>query len=122
MTKRSLLGFKKSLCDQGLLVHDNFNSLQKQISFFSTLCISDRGHNQMAKLPTVESNKVIKALEKAGFQVVRQKGSHVRMKHEDGRVVTIPVHKGKNLGKGLLKKILRDTELTVDEFIDLLGT
>lgn len=74
----------------------------------------------MPKLPTVTGEEAIKALEKAEFQAVRQKGSHIRLKHEDGRVVTIPVHSGKNLGKGLLKKILRDSELTVEEFIDLL--
>ena len=53
------------------------------------------------------------------FRAPRQ-GSHVRMKHEDNRVVTVPVHKGKNIGKGLLRKILRDAELTVEEFIELL--
>ncbi|MEO0848631.1 MAG: type II toxin-antitoxin system HicA family toxin [Cyanobacteria bacterium J06629_2] len=74
----------------------------------------------MPKLPTVTANKVIKALEKIGFQAVRQKGSHVRMKHEDSRIVTVPVHKGKNIGKGLLRKMLRDAELTVEEFIELL--
>ncbi|MDJ0636243.1 MAG: type II toxin-antitoxin system HicA family toxin [Xenococcaceae cyanobacterium MO_188.B29] len=51
---------------------------------------------------------------------MRQKGSHVRMKHEDNRVVTVPVHKGKTIGKGLLRKILRDAELTIEEFIELL--
>ncbi len=74
----------------------------------------------MPKLPAVTANEVIKALEKIGFPAVRQKGSHVRMKHEDNRVVTVPVHKGKTIGKGLLRKILRDAELTVEKFIALL--
>lgn len=74
----------------------------------------------MPKLPTVTAKEVIKALEKVGFQAVRQKGSHVRMKHENNCVVTVPVHKGKIIGKGLLRKILRDAELTVEEFIELL--
>ena len=74
----------------------------------------------MPKLPTVTAKEVIKALEKIGFHAVRQRGSHVRMKHEDNRVVTVPVHKGKTIGKGLLRKILRDAELTVEEFIELL--
>jgi len=42
----------------------------------------------MPKLPAVTGNEVIHALEKIGFQSVRQKGSHIRMQHEDGRVVT----------------------------------
>ncbi|MEL6927229.1 MAG: type II toxin-antitoxin system HicA family toxin [Cyanobacteria bacterium J06600_6] len=74
----------------------------------------------MPKLPVVKASEVIKALEKIGFKVVRQKGSHVRLKREDNCVVTIPVHQGKTLGKGLLRKILRDAKLTVDEFIELL--
>lgn len=52
--------------------------------------------------------------------MVRQKGSHVQMEHGDGRFVTIPVHAGKTIGRGLLPKILRDAELTTDEFIALL--
>lgn len=74
----------------------------------------------MPKLPALTGNEVINALEKVGFQVVRQKGSHVRMQHEDGRVVTIPYHAGKNIGRGLLRKILRDAELTREEFMALL--
>ena len=74
----------------------------------------------MPKLPVLTGKTVIKALEKIGFQTVRQKGSHVQMQHEDGRLVTIPVHAGKTIGKGLLRKILRDIELTREEFIGLL--
>lgn len=74
----------------------------------------------MPKQPVLTGKTVINALEKIGFQVVRQKGSHVQMEREDGRLVTIPVHAGKTIGKGLLRKILRDAELTKEEFIALL--
>jgi predicted RNA binding protein YcfA (HicA-like mRNA interferase family) len=74
----------------------------------------------MPKLPNVTAQALITALEKIGFSVIRQKGSHVRMEHEDGRVVTIPVHSGKAIGKGLLLKILRDADLTKAELIELL--
>ncbi|MGF1603406.1 MAG: type II toxin-antitoxin system HicA family toxin [Thermosynechococcaceae cyanobacterium] len=74
----------------------------------------------MPKLPAVKGTKVISALEKTGFQRIRQKGSHVRLKHPDGRVVTVPIHAGKVIGKGLLLKILRDAELAQDKFIALL--
>ncbi len=74
----------------------------------------------MPKLPSVTAQELITALEKIGFAIVRQKGSHVRMKHEDGRVVTIPIHAGKGIGKGLLLKILRDADLTKEVLIDLL--
>ncbi|MEH2192549.1 MAG: type II toxin-antitoxin system HicA family toxin [Nostoc sp.] len=74
----------------------------------------------MPKLPVITGKTVINALEKIGFQAVRQKGSHVQMERENGRLVTIPVHAGKTIGKGLLRKILRDAELTREEFIALL--
>ena len=68
----------------------------------------------------LKGREVIRALEGAGFQVVRQKGSHVRMRHPDGRVVTVPVHAGQDIGRGLLRKILRDAELTREAFLELL--
>jgi predicted RNA binding protein YcfA (HicA-like mRNA interferase family) len=74
----------------------------------------------MAKLPNPTGEELIAALQKIDFYVVRQKGSHVRIKHEDNRVVSIPVHARKTIGKGLLLKILRDADLTKDELIDLL--
>jgi predicted RNA binding protein YcfA (HicA-like mRNA interferase family) len=75
----------------------------------------------MTKLPTITGEELIAALEKAGFYIVRQKGIHVRMKHEDNRVVSIPCHSGKTIGKGLLVKIIRDADLTKDELIELLN-
>ena len=64
--------------------------------------------------------EVIAALQKAGFVIVRQKGSHVRLLHADCRVVTVPDHRGQDIGRGLLRKILRDAELTRAEFVELL--
>lgn len=74
----------------------------------------------MAKLPNITGSELITALQKIGFEIVRQKGSHIRLKHEDNRVVTIPIHARKTIGKGLLLKILRDADLTKDELISLL--
>ena len=61
----------------------------------------------MPKLPSVRAIQVISVLKKLGFEVARQRGSHLRLRHSDGRVVTIPVHSGQDIGKGLLRKILR---------------
>ncbi|MBC7221588.1 type II toxin-antitoxin system HicA family toxin [Candidatus Bipolaricaulota bacterium] len=58
------------------------------------------------------------ALQHAGFEIVRQRGSHVRLRHPDGRMVTVPMHE--EIGRGLLRKILRDAELSVDDFLSLL--
>ncbi|BAW97159.1 hypothetical protein NIES970_21050 [[Synechococcus] sp. NIES-970] len=74
----------------------------------------------MVSLPTVNAQQIIKILQKLGFEITRQKGSHIRLKHGDGRVVTVPVHSGKNLGKGLLLKILRDVQISKEEFVQLL--
>jgi len=76
----------------------------------------------MARLPALPGRKVQKALERAGFQVLRQKGSHIRMKHDDGRIVTVPVNIGRVVGRGLLRKILLDAELSREQFLDLLNS
>jgi len=74
----------------------------------------------MPGLPVLKAGQVIRALEKAGFEVARQRGSHVRLRHLDGRVVTVPVHAGQDVGRGLLRKILRDAELSPEELVKLL--
>lgn len=64
--------------------------------------------------------EVIAALEKAGFRVARIKGSHYRLQHFDGRKTTVPVHGAETIGTGLLSKILRDVELSLEAFEALL--
>jgi len=73
----------------------------------------------MALKPT-PAGKVIKALVKLGFQIVRRKGSHVVLKHIDGRITVVPVHLGEEIGRGLLAKIIRDTGLSREEFLKTL--
>lgn len=69
------------------------------------------------KLPVVSGKQMVSLLESLGFIVIRIKGSHHRMKHPDGRVTTIPVHKNEPLPKGLLRKILReDVIISIEEF------
>ena len=70
----------------------------------------------MPKLSPINSKELIKILEKQGFNKVHQKGSHVRMKHTDGRRTTIPIHSGEKVGVGLLRKILRDTGISRSDF------
>jgi len=73
----------------------------------------------MTKLPVVSGRECARALEKVGFYVSHQKGSHINMRRDDPFAKTVvPNHK--TLKKGMLKRILKDAELTVDEFIDLL--
>lgn len=74
----------------------------------------------MTRLPRVKGREVVRALERAGFSVERTRGSHVFLKHSDGRATAVPVHSGETLGPGLLRAILRDAELTVEQLIELL--
>jgi len=69
------------------------------------------------KLPVVSGRDAVKVFEKLGYVMVRQTGSHIRMKYESSNVkkpLTIPNHKV--IGKGLLRKLLRDAEITIEEF------
>ena len=69
------------------------------------------------KLPVLSGKEFVALLEKLGFIVIRVKGSHHRMKHPDGRITTIPVHKNDSIPKGLLRKIIReDMIVSVEEF------
>jgi len=75
----------------------------------------------MLKLPVISGSQAIKCFEKIGYHIIRQRGSHVRMRHKSNSTkqpLTIPHHK--TLGKGLLCKLLRDSELSIEEFSKLL--
>lgn len=74
----------------------------------------------MTKLPRIRGQELIAALGKAGYAVIRVKGSHHFLHHPDGRCTVIPVHRGEVIGPGLLSKILRDCEMTRDELVELL--
>ncbi|MCD6447780.1 MAG: type II toxin-antitoxin system HicA family toxin [Thermoplasmata archaeon] len=71
------------------------------------------------KLKPLSANKVIKVLDKLGFKIIRKKGSHVILKHPDGRVIIVPVHKGEKIGRGLLRKIIKDAKISKDEFMKM---
>jgi predicted RNA binding protein YcfA (HicA-like mRNA interferase family) len=74
----------------------------------------------MPKLPVFKGKELIKFLGHLGFQVTRTKGSHSRLKSEDGRVTSVPVHANKDIPIGLLRKIIReDLEIDLEEFIEL---
>ena len=66
----------------------------------------------MSRLPSISGRKLIAALKHLGFEVIRVRGSHHYLRHPDGRATVVPVHAGEDIGRGLLSKILRDTELT----------
>jgi predicted RNA binding protein YcfA (HicA-like mRNA interferase family) len=73
----------------------------------------------MTKLPRISSRECIHALEKAGFRVVRQKGSHITMRRDSPFSQTV-VPENREIPVGTLRSILRDADLSVEEFTDLL--
>lgn len=74
----------------------------------------------MSRAPRLTGKQLLAILARAGFEVVRVRGSHHFLKHPDGRATVLPVHSGETVGPGLLAKILRDADLSVPELSDLL--
>jgi predicted RNA binding protein YcfA (HicA-like mRNA interferase family) len=75
----------------------------------------------MTKQPVVSGREAVEALKKIGYRVVRRKGSHIRLRDVDNekhRPLTVPDHK--TLKTGLLRRLIRDADLTVEEFERLL--
>jgi predicted RNA binding protein YcfA (HicA-like mRNA interferase family) len=72
------------------------------------------------KLPRATAIKVIKALERAGFFLGRQSGSHKIYKNKEGKRVTIPYHVGRTLHPKVLKSILRDADMIYEELKELM--
>jgi len=72
----------------------------------------------MDKFPILSGREIIKILEKIGYREVRQSGSHVRLTCPNRKSITVPNYK--LVSKGLLRKILRDAEISKEEFLKLL--
>jgi predicted RNA binding protein YcfA (HicA-like mRNA interferase family) len=68
------------------------------------------------KLPLLSGRQVLAALSRLGFVEVHQKGSHVKMKHEDGRVIVFPFHD--EVDRYTLKGALRDAEIELADFVE----
>lgn len=73
----------------------------------------------MPKLSPIGGRELIRILQKQGFISVRQKGSHVRLEHTDGRKTSAPVHTGESVHVGLLRKILRNIQISPEDFNEL---
>lgn len=72
------------------------------------------------KLPLLSAEEIIRILRKMGFEEIRQRGSHKYFKHADGRATVVPVHPGKDVSRGLLRKIIREIEVDREEFLKYL--
>ncbi len=74
----------------------------------------------MPRVPVLKPDEVIRTLKNLGFYEVRQKGSHKVLRHEDGRITVVPIHKGRDISPVLLRKILKDISVSVEEFLEAL--
>ena len=73
----------------------------------------------MPKKPRLRGREVVAILRRAGFEVVRIKGSHHYLRHPDGRATVVPVQSGEDIGVGLLGKILHDVEWTSEDLLKM---
>jgi predicted RNA binding protein YcfA (HicA-like mRNA interferase family) len=71
----------------------------------------------VGNLPVLKPQEVSRILEKLGFELVRQRGSHQQYRHADGRGTTVPFHPGRDISPILLRQIARDVGLAAEEFI-----
>ena len=74
------------------------------------------------RMPRATGSRVLNALERAGWYKVRQRGSHVMMRHpaRPDALIVIPVHAGQDVPEGTMRRILRESGLTADELRRLL--
>lgn len=75
----------------------------------------------MPKLPILSGDQAVRCFEKLGYYAARQRGSHIRMHHKfdkNKKPLTIPRHK--TLGKGLLRKLIRDADISIETIANLL--
>ncbi|MEK7575844.1 MAG: type II toxin-antitoxin system HicA family toxin [Patescibacteria group bacterium] len=73
------------------------------------------------KLPALKAKDLIRILKKLGFYETRQKGSHICFKHSDGRFTLVPYHGNEDIDRGLLRQILREINVSHDEFIKIIA-
>ncbi|OGG43395.1 hypothetical protein A3G50_02510 [Candidatus Jorgensenbacteria bacterium RIFCSPLOWO2_12_FULL_42_11] len=72
------------------------------------------------RLPTLKARDLISVFKKLGFNEVRHRGAHICFKHPDGRFTLVPYHSSEDIGRGLLRQILREINIPPDELLKLL--
>jgi predicted RNA binding protein YcfA (HicA-like mRNA interferase family) len=76
----------------------------------------------LTRLPVVDFKTMDRLLRKLGFDPIRQRGSHVFYRHPDGRTTTLPSHPGRDLARPLVREILREIEITVEQYREYLDS
>jgi len=70
----------------------------------------------VSRLKLIDAREMERLLFRLGFEKVRQKGSHAFYRHPDGRTTTLPHHKGRMLARPLVREILREIEIAVQDY------
>ena len=70
-----------------------------------------------AAIPMLKPREVVAILQRLGFATVRQRDSHIQLRHPDGRATTVPMHRGRDVSVPLLRRIAKDVGLTVHDFV-----
>jgi len=70
----------------------------------------------VSRLKLIDAREMERLLFRLGFEKVRQKGSHAFYRHPDGRTTTLPHHKGRMLARPLVREILREIEISVQDY------
>jgi predicted RNA binding protein YcfA (HicA-like mRNA interferase family) len=73
----------------------------------------------VSRLPALKPDEVLRKLRRAGFEVDHVTGSHYVLRHPEGRQTVVPYHAGRDIKRGVLRAIVRQAGLTVDEFLEL---
>lgn len=71
----------------------------------------------MGPIPVLKPREVVAILNAHGFEEIRQRGSHKQFRHADGRFTTVPFHKGRDIAPSLLRKIVGNIGMSIDEFL-----
>ena len=71
----------------------------------------------MTRIPALRANEIVRALQRLGFDVVRQKGSHIRLRHSDGRFASVPDHGSRELRREFILDILKQAGVTPSDFL-----
>ncbi|MDO8470492.1 MAG: type II toxin-antitoxin system HicA family toxin [bacterium] len=72
------------------------------------------------RIPALKARELKRVLHSLGFKEIRQRGSHIFFQHPDGRTTLVSSHGGEDIGRGLLRQILREIELTPEQFSEYL--
>ncbi len=71
----------------------------------------------MSRIPALRASEVVRALNRLGFQVIRQKGSHIRLKHPDGRYASVPSHGAREFRREFILDILKQARVDFSDFL-----